>query len=66
LKRKSVHHPRELKDVWTKRAKNVTHQLITDTNVLNTKVDNLTATLEGLTLNDDLEQHIDQQLAGEI
>ena len=38
---------------------NVTHQLITNTNAPNTKVDNLAATLEGLTLNDDLKQHID-------
>jgi len=29
-------------------------------------VDDLAATLEGLTLNDDLKQHIDQQLAGII
>jgi hypothetical protein len=42
---------------------NVTHQLITNTNALNAKVDSLAATLEGLPLNDDLKQHIDQQLA---
>jgi hypothetical protein len=44
-------------------AQNVTHQLITNTNALNAKVDNLAATLEGLTLSDDLKQHVNQQLA---
>jgi hypothetical protein len=47
----------------TQNSQNVTHQLITNTNALNTKVDNLAAALEGLTLNDDIKQHIDQQLA---
>lgn len=44
-------------------SQNVTHQLITNTNALNTKIDNLATTLEGLNLNDDIKQHIDQQLA---
>jgi hypothetical protein len=44
-------------------SQHVTHQLITNTNALNAKVDSSAATLEGLTLNDDLKQHIDQQLA---
>ena len=43
---------------------NVSQQIITNTNVLNTKVDELAATLEGLTLNDDIKDHINQQLAG--
>jgi hypothetical protein len=44
-------------------SQHVTHQLITNTNALNVKVDSSAATLEGLTLNDDLKQHIDRQLA---
>jgi hypothetical protein len=47
----------------TQSPQNVTHQLITNTNALNAKVDDLAATLEGLTLNDDLKQYIDRQLA---
>jgi retrotransposon gag protein/zinc knuckle protein len=47
----------------TQSSQNVTHQLITNTNALNAKVDNLAATLEGLSLDDDLKQRIERQLA---
>jgi hypothetical protein len=45
---------------------NVSQQIMTNTNVLNAKVDELAATLEGLTLNDEIKEHIDRQLAGII
>jgi hypothetical protein len=46
----------------TQSSQNVTHQLITNINTLDAKVDDLAATLEGLTPNDDLKQYIDRQL----
>jgi hypothetical protein len=46
----------------TQGSQNVTHQLITNTNALNAKVDSLAETLEGLSLDNDLKQRIERQL----
>jgi hypothetical protein len=50
--------------VSSQQAVSATQQLINNTSVINRKVDELAATLEGLTINDDIRDMIQQQLQG--
>jgi hypothetical protein len=45
---------------------NVSQQIMANTNRVNTKIDELATTLEGLSLNKDIKEHINNQLAGII
>jgi hypothetical protein len=45
---------------------NVSQQIMANTNRMNTKIDELATTLEGLSLNKDIKEHINNQLAGII
>jgi hypothetical protein len=51
-------------NVSGQQAVSTTQQLINNTSVINRKVDELAATLEGLTLNEDIREMIQQQLQG--
>lgn len=45
---------------------NVSQQIMANTDRMNTKIDELATTLEGLSLNKDIKEHINNQLAGII